>query len=233
MNHQPNEPSRVFQFLKGFQMSTTDFTCRTLSRSIAVLLIATSTIGLVEPRLQAADLLLTDGFTSDKKMNRRALRGDWLISAGVAACVQDDTLYKKYKNHGPIIFYDLPYDDVSVRFAIKPQQTKTVVFTANGADGHIFRAVWAKSGLTVRAFPPSSQKKSISVGKSPEAIPSENEWLPIEIQLRGETAIIKSGNKVLQAEHPSFQRPKLNLSVGFSFGSLAVKDLSVTALSSP
>ncbi len=214
-------------------MSTTAFTRQTLSCSIAVLLIGTSTVGLVGTRLQAADLLLTDSFSSDKKISRRALRGDWLISAGVAACVQDDTLYKKYKNHGPIIFYDLPYGDVSVRFAIKPQQTKTVVFTANGADGHIFRAVWAKSGLTVRAFPPSSQKKSISVGKSPEAIPSENDWLPIEIQLRGALAIVKSGNEVLQAEHPSFQRPKQNLSIGFSFGSLAVKDLSVTALPSP
>jgi len=214
-------------------MSTTAFTRQTLSCSIAVLLIGTSTIGLVTPRLQAAEPLLTDSFTSDKKMDRRALRGDWMISAGVAACVQDDTLYKKYKNHGPIIFYDLPYGDVLVRFAIKPQQTKAVVFTANGADGHIFRAVWAESGLTVRAFPPTSEKKSISVGKSPEAVPSENEWLPIEIQLRGETALIKSGNEVLQAEHPSFQRPKQNLSIGFSFGSLTIKDLSVTALPSP
>lgn len=204
-----------------------------LIKAVGLVLIGSATLGPVTASVQATEPLLTDTFTSFKQAGRRPLRGDWKISGGEAACVQDDTLYAKYKNHGPIIFYDLPYEDVSIQFAIKPAQTKTVVFTANGVDGHIFRAVWAKNGLTVRAFPPASEKKSISVGKAAETLLSDGEWLPIEVQLRGDTAVIRSGPQVLQVEHPSFNRPKQNLSIGFSFGSLSVKGVSVTALPAP
>ena len=66
----------------------------------------------------AESLLLKDDFANGGSSTRRAIRGDWKIADGVASCTQDDELYKKFKNHGPIIFYDLPFDDATVRFVL-------------------------------------------------------------------------------------------------------------------
>lgn len=43
---------------------------------------------------------------------------------GVATCAQDDELYKKNKDHGPVIWYDVSFTDATVRFASRPDKTK-------------------------------------------------------------------------------------------------------------
>ena len=79
---------------------------------------------------RAGEKDFVDSFTAGAKVpERRAMRGDWQIADGVATCAQDDALYKKFKNHGPIIFYDLPTTDSTISYAFKPQGCKSVVFT--------------------------------------------------------------------------------------------------------
>lgn len=179
---------------------------------------------------QAADKpLLKDDFSDPAMKGRRASRGDWKYDGGAATCTQDDALYKKYKDHGPIIFYDLEYTDATVRFSFKPEEAKTLVFTANGADGHIFRFVLSAAGTSIRAFPPGDgEHTSISLGKDDFALKSGT-WVPVEVTLRGEKATVKLGDGPAKTyEHASLNRPKVNLSVGFSFGTVSVKDLVVT-----
>jgi hypothetical protein len=156
-----------------------------------------------------------------------SIRGDWKMENGVASCTQNDELYKRHNNHGPIIFYDLPLTDATVRFAFKAEGAKAVTFTANGVDGHVFRVSWSDRGTTVRAFPPDAEKKSLSVGQDERPLP-HGEWIPVEVTLDGTKAVVKAGDGPAQVfEHESFRRPKSNISVGFSFGSLSVRDLSV------
>src|SRR5688500_14358850 len=95
----------------------------------------------------------------------RALRGLWKGGNGVMTCTQDDALYKKDKDHGPILFYDVPLQDGRVRFSFKAEGAKTLVFTANGADGHVFRFVMSERGTSIRAFPTEGAgPKSIALG---------------------------------------------------------------------
>lgn len=185
-------------------------------------------IGLVATSaLAAAPVLLQDDFAAATSGGRRALRGPWKIGDGVATCTQDDELYKKHRNHGPIIFYDLPFDDATVTFAFKAEHAKAVVFTANGQDGHVFRVSWGPRGTGVRAFPPESKDKSISVGQDEKPL-EQGVWIPVRVTLEGAKATVKLGDAAPQVyEHESFARPKTNISVGFSFGSLSVKDLRV------
>ena len=176
----------------------------------------------------AESLLLKDDFANGGSSTRRAIRGDWKIADGVASCTQDDELYKKFKNHGPIIFYDPPFDDATVRFVFRAEKAKAVVFTANGEDGHVFRVSWAPRGMNVRAFPPDATEKSISVGQVEKPL-QQGVWIPVQVTLKGPKAVVKVGDgdpKVF--EHQSFARPKTNISVGFSFGSLEIKDLTVS-----
>jgi len=173
--------------------------------------------------------LLQDDFGNVNLPARRALRGDWKLGGNAATCTQDDALYKKHKDHGPILFYDLGYTDASLRFAFQPDAgTKTVVFTANGEDGHIFRIVFSPSGTSVRAFPPDAgDQKSIALGTEKDLKLEPGAWTAVRVDLRGPRAILTVGGFSRTYEHASLARAKTNLSIGFSFGAVSVRDVVV------
>jgi hypothetical protein len=153
--------------------------------------------------------LLSDDFSQAQNPQRKAQRGEWKYTSGTATCTQDDELYKKFKNHGPILFYDLAYSDAVIEFAFQPDAAaKNLVFTANGKDGHIFRIIIGQANTSVRAFPAEEKDhKSIALATLPEIKLTPGQWLPVRVELRGSKAIVK---------------------LGFSFGTVSVKDLRVS-----
>jgi hypothetical protein len=173
--------------------------------------------------------LLKDDFSDTNLKTRRAMRGDWKFAKGVATCTQDDALYKKFQDHGPIIFYDLAHTDATVRFSFKAEGAKTVVFTANGEKGHVFRFVMSAAGTSIRAFP-TDKPEAKSIALATEKLPLKSgEWTPVEVKLSGAKATVKIGNAPAKTyEHASLAQAKANLSVGFSFGTMSVKDFIVT-----
>jgi hypothetical protein len=178
----------------------------------------------------AADApLLQDDFSDAKLATRRAMRGDWKFADKTATCTQDDELYKKNKDHGPILFYDLAYTDAAVRFAVKPDaSTKTLVFTANGAESHLFRLVFSEAGMAVRAFPTDSKEhKAVALANEATVKLKPGEWTHVSVELRGPKATVKVGDFTKAYDHASIGLAKINLSVGFSFGTVSVKDLVV------
>lgn len=186
------------------------------------LLLATAALAADAPLLQ-------DDFSAPQLATRRASRGEWKFADSAATCTQDDELYKKNKDHGPILFYDLAYTDAAIRFAVKPDAAnKTIVFTANSAEGHVFRLVFSGAGMGVRAFPPEEKDhKSISLGNEAAAKLKAGEWTNISVELRGTKATVKIGDFTKTYEHASIARAKANLSVGFSYGTVSVKELVV------
>lgn len=185
-------------------------------------------LALTSPAADAP--LLKDDFSDAKLASRRALRGEWKFADNIATCTQDDELYKKFKDHGPIIFYDLAYTDAAVHFAFKPDaDTKSVVYTSNGEDGHIFRIVFSKAGASIRAFPPEGKADhaSIALGTEPDLKLKPGEWTQVSLELRGTKASLKVGDFARTYEHASFSRAKTNLSIGFAFGTVSVKGVTV------
>lgn len=179
--------------------------------------------------LSAADAtpVFKDDFSAGEKAGRRALRGDWKFTDGAASCVQDDELFKKLKNHGPILFYDLAHRDATVKFSFKPTDARSVVFTMNAEKGHVFRVGLSAKNMQVRAFPPDSAEKAVVIATEAMTL-KNNEWTAVEVSVRGEKATIRVGDRpAIEVSHATFSRPKSNLSIGFSYGSLAVKDLTV------
>ena len=173
---------------------------------------------------------LRDDFSVAKLDQRRAMRGEWKFADQTATCTQDDELYKKNKNHGPILFYDLEYTDASICFAVKPDANiKSIVFTANGAEAHLFRLVFSQAGMAVRAFPADSKDhKAVALANEASVKLKTGEWNEVSVELRGGKATVKVGDFARTYEHVSISLAKVNLSVGFSFGTLSVKDLVVT-----
>ena len=178
----------------------------------------------------AADApLLKDDFLLPDFAGRRASRGEWKFAAGNATCTQNDELYKKNKDHGPILFYDLAYTDAVIHFAVKPDAAnKMVVFTANGSEGHVFRLVFSQAGMAVRAFPlEEKDHKSISLGNEAAVKLKTDGWTMVSVELRGTKATVKVGEFTKTYEHASITRAKTNLSVGFSYGTVSVTELVV------
>lgn len=187
---------------------------------------------LLTAAVAPADTVFSDPFTdAQSPKERRASRGPWVIANGIAQVTQDDELYKKHQDHGPIVFYDLAFQDAVIEFAFQPEAAKTFVFTVNGAEGHIFRTVTSERGTNLRAFPPNGEAKSIALQNLTELPLQQGQWTRMRIELRGPQAIVTLGeHPPITVSHASLARPKTNASLGFSFGRLAMKDFTLRAL---
>ena len=175
----------------------------------------------------AAEVLLKDDFSSSNLPQRRAARGDWTFANLIAVCTQDDELFKKNKDHGPILSYIVPLENGRVRFSCKAEGVKALVFTINGAGGHIFRFVQSATGTSVRAFPPeSADHRAVVLGNEAPKL-EDGQWQPVEVELQGNKATLKIGSFAKTYEHPALAHPKANVTIGFSFGTLAVRDVTI------
>ncbi|MCA9056254.1 MAG: hypothetical protein KDA75_20635 [Planctomycetaceae bacterium] len=196
-----------------------------IRRAAFALFLASFAVGLSAGTLPKGGF--SDPFDGQTQVpQRRAQRGDWQIANGVARCTQDDELYKQFKDHGPIIFYDLDYSDATIHFRYKPEECKSFVFTANGAEGHVFRFITSAAGTSLRAFPPG-EEKSIQLHRAAELSLPDGQWTDVTVKLQGDTATVTIGsNPAIKVEHASLARPKTNLSVGFAFGACSFADVS-------
>ncbi|MBL9083942.1 MAG: hypothetical protein JNK76_19145 [Planctomycetales bacterium] len=182
------------------------------------------------PAVQAADPepLIRDDYTGELAA-RRATRGPWKIADGMAVCTQDDELFKKFKDHGPVIWYDAQFTDAVIKFTFKPEKAKTFVFTVNGPNGHVFRFISSERGTTVVAFPPSADHKSKPLDRGGPKL-SDGQWTPVTVELRGTKAVVQIGDYKAEVEDPSLAGQKVVVGLGFSFGTVALKDFSLTPI---
>jgi hypothetical protein len=185
---------------------------------------------LQSPAVHAADPvpLIRDDYTGELPA-RRATRGPWKIADGTAVCAQDDELFKKFKDHGPVIWYDAKFTDAVIKFAFKPEKAKTFVFTVNGPEGHVFRFISTDRGTNIVAFPPSADHKSKPLDRGGPKL-KEGQWTPVTVELRGTKAVVRIGEYKAEVEDPSLSGQKVVVGLGFSFGTVALKDFSLTPI---
>ncbi|MBI1352952.1 MAG: hypothetical protein GC160_01310 [Acidobacteria bacterium] len=156
------------------------------------------------------------------------MRGEWTSAGGILSVTQDDALYKKYKNHGPIVFYDLPLGDSKISFEVKLADAKRFVFTLNGAKGHVFRLLQQADGGVALAFA-DVDGKHVSK-RMDESVPAvvNGEWVRYQIENRGEQVSIHVGDAFRKTvRDASYGKEKTNLSLSFHFGTMQVRNLSV------
>jgi hypothetical protein len=170
-----------------------------------------------------------DDFSRAALDGRSAVRGDWKIGGGTARCTQDDELYAKNKNHGPVVWYKVPFQDGTVKFSFKPEGGKTFVFTINGEGGHVFRFVSTTTATNILAFPTeSADHKSTALNRDGPAL-RQGEWTDVAVEFQGRHAVVRIGKDFsARVEHAAIAQPKTTVGLGFSFGTLSIKDFSIT-----
>lgn len=183
-------------------------------------------LGFAAAQITAAEPPITDNFSSADSPVRRATRGPWKYENGTVVCTQDDELYKKFKDHGPVIWYDVDFTDATVKFSMKPDESvKNFVFTINGADGHIFRFISRDTMTFIKAFAHEGEPDGSLEKKGPALKPGE--WTDVMVTFKGDTAVVKIGDYEKAVSHPAIAKPKTTVGLGFSFGTMAFKDVSV------
>lgn len=190
---------------------------------------------LIAARLAAAaQTLLQDDFKSDKHPSRSApvARGKWSFDSGVASCAQDDALFKKNKNHGPIMQYALPFSQGTIEFSYKPQGVQNFVFTLNAETGHLFRYVHNKTGLAVRCWPKPGHDqtpKVLTPAKGTKTPPlEEGKWIDAKLVFKDQQCTITLGDFTHTYQDPAIGQKAAQMSLGFSYGSLAIKNVKIT-----
>jgi hypothetical protein len=207
--------------------------------SPAVPLLLASTLFAADPQVAAHSFelakpgrtLLSDDFTQPEKANRRLTRGDWKVASGIAACAHDDELFKKYKNHGPAIWYDHDFQNAVIRFDfLAGSACKHFVFTVNGKGGHVCRFVMNDAGTDLRAWDADHKPKQLA--KNGPALP-KNQWTPVTVELVGSKACVHIGDSyVATVEDPSYAAAKTVVGVSFHFGDLKLRNFQLVEATS-
>ncbi len=197
-------------------------------------LLVVSSLHAAEPRatahplklVQPGRVLVADDFTEAERSNRRLTRGEWTVKDGLAVCGHDEDLFKKYKNHGPAIWYDQEFKDGLVRFDFQPSKDcKHFVFTINGKDGHVFRFVMNEAGTDVRAW--DADHKSKQLAKAGPPIP-KGEWTSVTVEMAGNKACVHIGDKYeVVVEDPSYATAKNVVGVSFHYGSVRLRNFEL------
>lgn len=203
---------------------------------LVAILIAAGASELVAANPSAAlgkpgSVLLEDSFAAPSQKDRRPTRGPWKFVDGVASCVQNDELYKKFKDHGPALWQDFNFTDAIIEFEVRTSGSKTFVFTVNGKDGHVFRFVTGKGRTGVRTWPAGdTEHKSIGTAAGKTGIENLNQWTKVVVELKGEKAAVTIGGERLVASHPTYAAPKIVVGLGFSFGEASFRGFRVREL---
>lgn len=202
-------------------------TPRTLAAALAVLAV---------PLALGATVLLHDDFSSAQHPQRQipTNRGAWKLADGMATSAHDDELYKKNKNHGAVIWYDLAFTDGVVKFTFRPQDCETVAFTLNTPQGHGFRFIQSKTGLAVLAWEshePGARATPLLKKDAPDRPKLRNgEWTEVEIRFAGKKCDLRIGDFRRTYENPGIAVAKSRFGVHYDRGTFSVRDVKVESL---
>jgi hypothetical protein len=186
---------------------------------------------------------LVDDFTRPDLEGRLAERGEWKFEDGEASAVADAELYKKYKNHGPILKWSGEFNDATISFEMKAMDCQRVVFTLNG-DGHIFRVTLAdetpqatagasKVPTRVIAWATTSSKENKGDTIAPEGLPDlpkiNGEWVTVRLTVEGDQGELSIGDFKTAITHDALARDKNMVMLTFAHGALAVRNFRMTS----
>lgn len=170
-----------------------------------------------------------DDFSNPKLESRQALRGAWKFENGTAQCVADPELYKKFKNHGPILRWPAEFTDGTLEFEFQPTDCERVIITLN-EKGHVFRMLFHEPART-QFFGWIGQSSKTNKPKviAKEGIPSvkdlSGKWVKSKIVFRGNTAEVTYGDYKATLKHQSIGRKKGEFTISFASGSIAVRNV--------
>jgi len=183
------------------------------------------------PRLlKPGKAIVHDTFTGEEVSQRRLTRGDWKLQDNIASCTQDDEQFKKNKDHGPALWYDIDYHNAIISFEYKAsKEVKGVVFTVNSKNGHVFRFV-TNEVTDVRAWDAEHNGKRL-VSDGPRL--KHEQWVKVTVELAGDKSVIQIDDYVAEVQDASYDVDKSVVGFGHQYGTLSIRNFNVSEGVSP
>lgn len=173
-----------------------------------------------------------DNFASAKHPTRQALRGEWKYSNNTVSCVSDPELYKKFKNHGPILRWPAKFTDGTVEFELKAEGCSRLVITLN-EDGHVFR-ISLNDEKRTRIFgwigksSKTNKPKTIASEGVPTAKSIDGKWMKGKMVFKGDHCQMTLGDYSAKLNHPSIGRRKGEFTISFASGKCSIRKVRAT-----
>lgn len=170
-----------------------------------------------------------DDFSKQKLKSRQALRGDWKFENKTASCVADPELYKKYKNHGPILRWPAEFTNGTLEFEFKPQKCQRIVITLN-EKGHVFRMSFKDKNQSrffgwIGESSKTNKPKTVAQKDVPSLEKLDEKWIKAKIVFEGDTALVVYGDYKSKLTHKSIGRKKGEFTISFAEGQLSVRNV--------
>lgn len=179
-----------------------------------------------------AETLIHDDFVDEKLKSRLPARGDWKLEDKAISANFDEELFKKYKNHGPIVWYNheaVTDCDIELEYFVTGG-VDTVMFSVNDAKGHVYRTTIKTEGSRKGAYTKgwTAKKKASLAGKLEGFDLEENKWVAVKLSFKGNKLSLTIGDKTQEYEHDAFAREKTKFNFQFSKGMMKVRNLKIS-----
>lgn len=179
-----------------------------------------------------ADFKVTDTFDDAKLRERAAVRGEFEFNDGVMKVEHNPDLYKKYKDHGPMVVYAGQFKDADVHLRFRLGQTTKAdspargAFTFDGASGHV-----------MRVFTLTNAKGRIIAWKEGDTTPvtltkelpklKAGVWYDLKVSSQGNKATVELAGETISVEHEAIARPKTNAKYSTAFATMELDQFTV------
>lgn len=182
-----------------------------------------------------AAVLLEDNFRSAAPPQRKpaTARGEWKIAEGMATSIHNDELYKKNKNHGAVMWYDLNFRDAVLTFSFRAERCQTVGFTLNNAKGHVFRFRQTDAGLDVLAWASQNKDtKATPLHRADDRGPAlaHGKWTNVELRFAGPKVTVTVGDSRRTYENAGLAVEKSRFGISYDLGAFSVRDVKVESV---
>lgn len=203
---------------------------RFLQSTIICIGICGIALGIESP----TNTIISDDFSDPKLKSRKALRGDWKFQNKIASCVADPELYKKFKNHGPILRWPAEFTNGTLEFEFQPKKCQRIVITLN-EKGHVFRMSFKEKNQSrffgwIGESSKTNKPKTVAQKGVPSLEKLNGKWVKSKIVFRGDKADVVFGDYKTTLNHKSIGRKKGEFTISFAEGELAVRNVRLKSV---
>ena len=174
-----------------------------------------------------AEVIIDDDYSSENIESRQTARGAWKVKDNSISVSFDEALYKKHKDHGPMVRYTFDStSDLTIEMEVMMSEIGKLCFQVDNDEGHLLKAIVNGAGKgSIRGF---NGKESEVVGKIKSST-EENKWMPVKLSfIDNKLTFSFNGSKPQVFNHPSFEKGKTKFVYKFAEGHLKARKLQIS-----
>jgi hypothetical protein len=168
--------------------------------------------------------LVLNTHSSDSK-HRRILRGSASYASGVQSLKGDQASFKAHGNHGPITWFDQPFQDGTFRISWQHELEQTVTLVVDHSVGekreHVLKVLCQPKEIVVISYGPGAGRQQHSQRFT------AGTWHTADLKFKGEKLELVLDGVTRSFTHPGFSVSKSSCGILHGWGTLMTREASL------